>query len=166
MKRKLLISSGIVIILAISATIVYAAGRDDGLAQLRAATDSFHDIEAVKAANYSLVPDLDYCFNNPGVGGMGYHYIDASRLDTTLDPLKPEAIVYASDKNGKLQLVAVEYIVPADKWDAQHSGELPMVLGQHLHLNKDLGVYVLHAWIWQKNPSGVFEDWNPKVSCP
>jgi len=28
-----------------------------------------------------------------------------------------------------------------------------------------LGVYELHAWIWKNNPSGVFYEWNPKVSC-
>jgi hypothetical protein len=25
--------------------------------------------------------------------------------------------------------------------------------------------YDLHAWIWQANPAGVFEMWNPKVDC-
>ena len=25
--------------------------------------------------------------------------------------------------------------------------------------------YELHAWIWKHNPSGMFEDWNPTVSC-
>jgi hypothetical protein len=24
----------------------------------------------------------------------------------------------------------------------------------------------LHAWIWKHNPDGLFEDWNPDVSCP
>jgi hypothetical protein len=164
MKTKIFISSGIFIVLAVAATIVYAAGRDD-LLKLRSVNEKYQDIETVKAAGYSLVPDLDYCFDNPGVGGMGYHYIDTASLDTSLDPLKPEAMVYAPDPNGQLRLAAVEYIVPADKWDAEHSGELPMVLGQHLHLNKELGVYVLHAWLWEKNPAGVFEDWNPKISC-
>ena len=31
---------------------------------------------------------------------------------------------------------------------------------------EQLGVYILHAWIWKNNPAGMFEDWNPKVSCP
>ncbi|HSB01364.1 MAG TPA: hypothetical protein VLE49_11985 [Anaerolineales bacterium] len=166
MNRKILFTAGLIAVLAVAAaTIVYAAGRDD-LRKLRSATEQFQSIEAVKAAGYSQVPNLDYCFDNPGTGGMGYHYIDTARLDTVLDPLKPEAIVYAPDANGKLVLAAVEFIVPADKWDAVHRDELPTVLGQHLHLNKDLGVYVLHAWLWEKNPSGVFEDWNPEVSCP
>jgi hypothetical protein len=25
--------------------------------------------------------------------------------------------------------------------------------------------YSLHAWIWKNNPSGMFKDWNPKVTC-
>ncbi len=25
--------------------------------------------------------------------------------------------------------------------------------------------YELHAWIWKRNPSGTFSDWNPRVSC-
>lgn len=36
---------------------------------------------------------------------------------------------------------------------------------QTFHLNEGLGVYVLHAWIWANNLSGMFEDWNPRVSC-
>ena len=164
MKRKILIGSSVIALLAIAVTAVYAAGKDD-LAKVRSATEKFRKIEAVQAAGYSLVPDLDHCFDNPGVGGMGFHYINTASLDTALDPLKPEAIVYAPDKNGKLQLAAVEYIVPAEPWDAENS-ELPQLLSQTFHLNEQLGVYVLHAWIWKNNPSGVFEDWNPKVACP
>jgi hypothetical protein len=166
MKRKLLISSSVIAILAIAVTVVYAAGRDD-LAKVRSATGKFRKIEAVEAAGYGLVPGLDHCFENPdpGAGDMGFHYIDANSLNLTLDPLKPEAIVYAPDQNGKLRLAAVEYIIPAEPWDAEHS-ELPQLLGQSFHLNEALGVYVLHAWIWKNNPSGIFEDWNPNVSCP
>ena len=64
-----------------------------------------------------------------------------------------------------LQLGAVEYIVPAEPWDAEND-ELPQLMGQHFHLNENLGVYVLHAWIWMNNSAGIFEDWNPAVSCP
>ena len=36
-----------------------------------------------------------------------------------------------------------------------------------LHLNENLGVYVLHAWVWKYNPNGVFADFNPRVGdCP
>jgi hypothetical protein len=41
-----------------------------------------------------------------------------------------------------------------------------MLMGMHFHLNEKLGVYVLHAWIWKNNSAGIFEDWNPAVTCP
>ena len=67
--------------------------------------------------------------------------------------------------NGKLQLGAVEYIVPADLWDAEGHENPPVLFGQHFHLEEALGVYVLHAWIFTHNPAGMFADWNPLVSC-
>jgi hypothetical protein len=166
MKRKIIVVlTGVVALAALAATAVALAGNGHReLAQVRQATAQFHRPEAAQAAGYDLVPGLDHCFENPGVGAMGYHYIDVNSLDLTLEPTHPEAMVYAPGPNGQLKLAAVEYIVPAEPWDAEHS-QPPSVLGQHLHLNAALGVYVLHAWIWQNNPAGMFEDWNPSVSC-
>lgn len=135
------------------------------LAQVRAATARFHRTEAADAAGYISVPGLDSCFNNPGVGGMGFHLIKTSSLDLTVNVLEPEAMVYAPGPNGQLQLDAVEYIVPAAAWDAAGNTQPPSVLGQTFHLDAELGVYIVHAWIWRENPLGMFEDWNPKVSC-
>jgi hypothetical protein len=137
----------------------------DQLAQVRAATAQFKRTDAAQAAGYSLVPGLDNCFENPGVGGMGFHLIKTSSLDLTVNVLEPEAMVYAPGPNGQFQLGAVEYIVPAAAWDAAGNTQPPSVLGQRFHLDAALGVYILHAWIWRENPSGMFEDWNPKVSC-
>jgi hypothetical protein len=39
------------------------------------------------------------------------------------------------------------------------------LFGQVFALDQSLGVYELHAWLWQRNPSGLFFEWNPKVSC-
>jgi hypothetical protein len=25
--------------------------------------------------------------------------------------------------------------------------------------------YELHAWLWKLNPRGLFDDWNPRVTC-
>jgi hypothetical protein len=152
-----------ILIAATLANIALAGGQSD-LAKLRDATAQFHRTEAAQEAGYDLVEGLDHCFDNPGVGGMGFHYINTDILDTTVDPLQPEAMVYAPGPNGKLQIGAVEFIVPAEAWDAEHDN-LPFAYGQDFHLNEALGVYVLHAWIWKNNPSGMFEDWNPKVSC-
>ena len=144
--------------------VAQAASKDD-ITRVREATDQFHRTPGARAAGYNLVPGLDHCFQNYGVGGMGYHYINTSLLDTTVDLLHPEAIVYAPSSNGSLQLGAVEYMVPAAAWDAEHT-EPPQGLGQRFHLHEKLGMYVLHAWIWENNPAGMFEAWNPDVSCP
>lgn len=165
MKLKNLIFSLTIAIMAFAMVAAAPTLLQNDLARVREATAQFHRPEAAQAAGYDLVPGLDYCFNKPGVGAMGYHYINIGILDTTVDLLNPEAMVYAPGPDGILQLAAVEYIVPAALWDAENN-ELPMLHGQHFHLNANLGVYVLHAWIWKNNPSGIFEDWNPNVSCP
>lgn len=166
MKVKVLVVLATLILLLTMVVATVAAGGKSKLAPIRAATASFHNTEAAQAAGWDLVPGLDHCFENPGVGAMGYHYIDVASLDLALEATHPEALVYAPNHQGDLKLAAVEYIVPAEPWDAENAGTLPSVLGHELHLNEALGVYVLHAWIWRHNPSGIFADWNPRVSCP
>jgi hypothetical protein len=166
MNRKILILIGSIVALAVVAVTVAFAARKNNLAEVRAATARFHRTEAAQAAGWDLVPGLDHCFDNPGVGGMGFHYINTDLLDTTLEAERPEAMVYTPGSNGKLQLGAVEYIVPAEAWDGAGNSEPPVLHGRNFHLNEALGVYVLHAWIWKNNPAGMFEDWNPQVSCP
>ena len=165
MKRRRLLITGVMTTLAMGLIAAHTFLNND-YAKIRLATAEFHSTEAAKEAGYDLRPGLDNCFDNPGVGGMGFHYIDAAALDTKLDLFHPEAMVYAPGPNGQLQLGAVEYIVPQDQWDATGSKEPPVLMGMHLHLNKDLHVYVMHAWVWKDNPRGIMEDWNPNVSCP
>ena len=131
------------------------------LAALRNATAPFHDITKADAAGYSTA--VTGCMSNPGVGGMGFHYADLSRFDATVEPMRPEILVYAPKPNGELQLVAVEYAVPLSAWT---SPEPPSAFGQAFHVNAAFGLWVLHAWVWQPNPDGVFTDWNPRITCP
>ena len=90
--------------------------------------------------------------------------------DTLLDPLRPEALVYQPGDNGQLKLVALEYIVFQAPWDAQSSTP-PRLFGQTFHLvgyPNRYGIpafYELHIWAWKNNPSGMFYEWNPRVSC-
>lgn len=61
-----------------------------------------------------------------------------------------------------LTLVAVEWVVPGAPTD-----EPPELFEQHFHFNPTLGIWALHAWIWERNPNGLFADWNPQVApCP
>jgi hypothetical protein len=138
------------------------AGVESELAAVRVATSQFHRVEAAADAGY--VPSAG-CVELPGVGGMGFHYVNFGIRDLTVDGLAPEAMVYAPGPNGQLQLAAVEYMVyPADAWDAQNP-EPPSLFGQTFHRNQPRNRYDLHAWIWNHNSLGMFEDWNPAVSC-
>ncbi len=169
MKRKKLLLVGVIVTLfLLTAQLALAHGRNgrNEIKRLRAVTARFRHIPAAQAAGYDLVPGLDQCFENPGVGGMGYHYINLGLLDLNVDLLRPEAMVYSTNPNGRLQLGAVEYVVPAAAWDAAGHSEPPQLFGRDFHLDESQGLYTLHAWVWKNNPAGLFEDWNPNVSCP
>jgi len=165
MKRRTIFLSGALALIALLAVVAQAAA-DNNISRIRRATRAFHDTRKAQAAGYDLVPGLDFCFSDGEAGDMGIHYINTELMDTKVQLLKPEAMVYVPKRNGKLQLGAVEYIVPADQWDATGKKNPPRLMGHYFHLNAELGVYVLHAWVWKDNPSGMFEDWNPKVHCP
>jgi hypothetical protein len=43
----------------------------------------------------------------------------------------------------------------------------PSLFGYEFHPHSFLPVHILHVWVWKDNPSGMFEDFNPKVgACP
>jgi hypothetical protein len=117
-------------------------------------------VSKAEAAGYE---EFLSCFDSEE-GGMGQHYVDVSALDDKVRRNHPEALVYEVRPNGKLKLVGVEYIVPSDFVDP---GDPPRLFGRDFHENPALGVWVLHAYIWKRNPLGMFEDWNPRVgACP
>ncbi len=109
----------------------------------------YHKVERAEQAGYQLGwknPDIPItgCIEHPTDGAMGYHWFDHDAIeDTVLDPLRPEGLVYEPLPNGKLRLVALEWVVPADLWHAEHE-EPPTVLGQEMGiLNPALGWYIL-----------------------
>jgi hypothetical protein len=134
---------------------------------VRQATATFQDPQAAAGAGYALAGG---CVSGPQEGAMGVHYVNESLVgDGLLDAAKPEALVY-EPRNGRLQLVAVEYIVLAEQWDASNAHP-PVLQGQHFHLvsapNRSglPAYYELHVWAWKRNTHGTFVDWNPHVSC-
>jgi hypothetical protein len=128
--------------------------------QLRKVTARFHRFDAAVAAGWSA--PIPSCFTDETLGAMGYHYANESLIDDKVNELEPELLLYEPQKNGKLRFVAVEYIVP---WDLWTSPEPPMLYGQSFHRNETFKLWVLHVWHVRKNPSGIFTDWNPNVSC-
>lgn len=130
------------------------------LADLRATLAPLHRFELADDAGWDT--QATGCMDMPGVGGMGFHYADLSRFDAVVEPLAPELLLYVPERNGRLRLVGVEYAVPFDAWT---EAAPPVVHGQEFHRNEAFGLWVLHAWIFRNNPSGIFMDWNPTVNC-
>ncbi|TXK52656.1 hypothetical protein FVR03_00945 [Pontibacter qinzhouensis] len=137
------------------------------LAQVRQATAKYHRIEAAIADGYMASSD---CVASPA-GGMGYHFVNFMLVDGIVDPMHPEVLVYEPQKNGKLKLVAIEFMVMAASWDPLYA--TPPMLGDQVyddHRAPGSGGppfphYQLHAWVWKNNPSGMHAPFNPKVSC-
>jgi hypothetical protein len=150
------------------------AGLEDELAQVRRMTARFHNLDAALEAGYELgwvngsgTRIITGCVFHPTAGAMGYHYFNAELMaDLTTDPLEPEALVYAPGDNGKLKLAAVEWIVRGPNSNPPGVSSPPSVLGMPMHiLVPQVGFYIMHAWVWEPNPAGMFADWNPNVTC-
>ena len=146
-----------------------AGGGKSFIADVRQATVAYHDLDAALADGYA---PTYICTEQPGVGTMGQHFANESLvLDPAIDPLRPEVLVYAPQRDGGYRLVAVEYLTLRELWEAEFGDAQPMVHGQHLHLvpaGNRYGLpdfYQVHLWLWQGNPRGTFDDWNPNVSC-
>ena len=93
---------------------------------------------------------------------MGHHHQNADLLDDVLEIERPEILVYGTTAAGDYRLNGVEYVVPFSAWSED---EPPTILGQSLKRAPALGIWYLHVWIWEPNPSGLFADWNPAVRC-
>jgi hypothetical protein len=158
------------------------------LAQVRQATAGFHDLDAASAAGYTVWSPDPFAPNatcpSSAQGNMGYHRVNVSLRggaanpaagDATIDPLRPEMLLYEKRHDGELHLVGVEYLVFKAAWERVNGvgAAPPEVFGQPFPAsshtfpgNPDpIAHYELHVWIWTTNPLGMFSPWNPTVSC-
>ncbi len=127
------------------------------LAALRQATDKFHTFSASQDAGWNT-QFPEGCFSSPD-GAMGYHYLKGENVGT-LDPTKPQFVMYEPQKNGKMRLVGVEFIYPG-----RDSDPVPSLFGQDFSYNYTFSVWALHVWAWTENPDGMYANWNKRVSC-
>ena len=136
--------------------------QKQAVADVRKATQRFHDIAFATAANgggYTAQFPAG-CAASPD-GAQGFHYLNNGLVDANVELLRPELVMYEPGPNGQMNLVGVDYIVPLAL-----SAQPPTLLGvPFAPLGPPLNVWALHIWAWRPNPSGMFAPWNPKVSC-
>ena len=96
-------------------------------------------------------------------GAMGIHYVNGKLIeDEVIDIAHPEAVMYEPGPDGKLTLIAVEYITT--KGPAELDGHLFSFTNAPNRYGLP-AFYELHVWAWRQNPTGAFADMNPNVSC-
>jgi hypothetical protein len=154
---------------AVDAPATFSASTASQIAQLRRLLAPFHDFQTASDAGWST--QITPCLKSgdlpstPGTGAMGFHYGNLAFIQDggVVDLLQPELLLYEPEKNGKLRLVGVEYIVPFADHPATDAP--PTLLGQEFAQVPEFGVWGLHIYAGRHNPSGTFAPWNPKVSC-
>jgi len=127
--------------------------------KVRGANSRFRDVSVAVAEGYAAIP----CASGVDGGAMGVHYVNAGYLkDAVPDIKRPQAVMYEPMPDGKMALVAVEYIT--FKGPASLEGQLFNFNGAPNRYGLD-PFYELHVWAWKPNPRGAYADMNPDVSC-
>lgn len=157
-----------------------SSAERQALSAARAATAQYHNED--KALEDGFLSTFQ-CVEVPGLGGMGVHYVNPSRMmDTNVSAASPEVLLYAPQPNGRMRLIGLEYYAPVlaggQPWFGDHDNPPPSVdnpapvlfgrvfdgplpghgPGQPWH-------YELHVWAWSHNPAGLFFPFNPNVRC-
>jgi hypothetical protein len=150
-----------------------------------AATERYRDVRAARADGYEAI--------GPYVTGMGYHYVKTRQPGDPFDVEHPPILLYEKDAAdvGGLRLAGVSYLFNAPPGpDGQPVGSpFPPALAKwHKHANlcvmPDRSVetqlhadecarrggrfsnetqWMVHAWIWNDSPAGVFSPFNPSI---
>ncbi len=146
------------------------------LQHARAGLEKYQDpIVAIRDGYFSTLACVEYVKGGAGSihytpGGMGVHFLNLQVISPTLDPAKPQVLIY-EPIGDRLRLAAAEWFVPTEVAGTAH----PAIFGQklqgpmegHVPLQpKGLHHYDLHVWLWKDNPAGMFSPTNPAVKCP
>jgi hypothetical protein len=172
-----------------------AAPGEPTLAEVRAATERFRDVEVALAEGYIRDPgdicDTAAMMGAPAeLGGMGIHFFRPDLLGITAPPnprvdgngthtdfRQPAILIYDPHADGSLQLVAVENLVFKDAWHGAGNAEPPSFHGVPYDDMEDdpaTGVdeahmfephYDRHVWLYRENTNGIFAQYNPTVTC-
>ena len=165
------------------------------LADVRAATERFRDVNVALAEGYVRDP-MNLCdeatmMGKPAeLGVMGIHFFRPDLLGITGPPNprvngtgthtdfnKPSILIYEPQADGSLQLVAVENLVFIKAWEAAGNTAPPSFHGVAWDKMVDDPAtkadeahmfephYDRHVWIYRDNPNGVFAQFNPNATC-
>lgn len=137
---------------------------------VREATHQFKDVDAAFAAGY--LP-TETCSELPGVGGMGYHFMNpVLAADARIDPTQPEVLLYKQDSKGRFRLIGVEWFQADADQNLTTDADRPTLFGHPFDgpmAGHEEGMPVhfdLHAWVYATNPTGELSAWNPNITCP
>ena len=148
--------------LGVAAAITYvgkAKAADIVVDHVRAANDRFKDVAVAVAEGYAP----NGCASSLDGGAMGVRYVNAAYLkDGQIDIKRPQVVMYEPQPDGKLALVAVQYMTfdGPTELEGQAFGFVGVPNPYDLE-----EFYELPVWAWKANPRGVFMEMNPNVRC-
>lgn len=134
---------------------------DQMLDEVRTLTAAYHDKQKGIEAGWSN--DLSGCVAHPTEGGMGHHYARMEYIDGRVNHLEPQVLLYEPHADGSFEFIGVEYIIPFAILPAD--AEAPELFFHKYHANPGPEIWALHVWTEKHNPKGIFNDWNPNVTC-
>ena len=159
---------------------------DQALQQLKRQLEPYRSITFAQSQGYA---QRSACEAHPTLGTMGFHYVRGDLLGLTapvngkvngtgtyIGAQPPGILLYIPDGQGGLRLVGIELLVFAAAWDAANSHP-PMYRGRKFNYMADnpntaqdeahgfMPHYDLHIWLFENNPSGLYAQWNPAISC-
>jgi hypothetical protein len=128
---------------------------------LRASLAPFASLARAKSDGYATA--ITDCMSNGDVGAMGVHFGNTALIDATVNPLRPEVLIYEPGASGEMSLVGVEFIIPFAA--VPKTAPAPELFGEKFIADDAFGLWGLHVWTHRTNPSGLFSPWNPRVRC-
>jgi hypothetical protein len=171
MRRRSLLTIAAALVVSILGATVAIAGNGPLAGNLETIRGALARYNSVAVAERDGYVQASPCESSPA-GTMGVHFVNMSLMGPGHDPLRPEILVYLPNAQGEMKLVAAEYwSVDADQ-DLQTASDRPTIFGIPFNgpmLGHAPGMpihYDLHVWLFEANPAGLFEPWNPAISCP
>ena len=193
--RSTLIALGAVLLAACAQNVSGPAAGEPTLDEVRSLSERFQDVNVALAEGYIRDPanicETAAMMGQPTErGAMGVHYFRPDLLGITAPPSprvdgvgthtdfrNPAILIYEPQADGSMQLVAVENLVFQESWRASGQSEPPRFHNVAYDTMADDPATALdeahnfaphfdrHVWVYRENPSGVFAQFNPTVTC-